>query len=626
MVALLTIGTPGADGECFKKWDTFTGGGDSAAAIGNLCNMAKVGGYDDKTFYHEWHNIHKTKQISTDKTNFDCPLPYDKIKLPKKLKFDIAQKITKEIDDTEEKTKFNSIMIISKRFKNLDSNLEKIEISILKPYEQNWKNFTTERKNIASRTRIVDLASLGLDVTSTRAAQVVNYLDAFEVLNSNIIPNIYTVSTTGWKNNNEFVYPNTSNEKYELDDTIKPQLDKIFTIHGNKTPVINLLKKHINKDIAFAVIGTALAAPLVKIFRCPNIALHTYANTGSGKSTLNKLALSLFADPNSTGALPTADATRAGLEYYFAGRHDLPAIIEDIDGVNDDKSKKVIATLPYQFFNNTGRLRAKKTGGNDTILDFSGSLITNGEHPLTTDTSSGGGKRRVMEIKGEDKIFSDEEAREIYSIIEENYGLFGRDWIEYIKTHKEEMKNDYINITRGEEGLFKEFTNKIPLHISNMAAIMTASVHFYKNFLGIAEDKAFNMALDSTRRILQILPNEVEIADYIRSKEYIRDWIDSHPKNFMQPVPSEDGKFIDAQAEAYETFGVIRDTYVAIYPSKFKEMLTGYNFSAEMITKQLADSSFITRGDRNNIAKLIKFNNKPKRMIVIEKDKLYSDT
>ena len=551
----------------------------------------------------DWTANDNQDEHVTNETARKCPLQYNLIKMPSSLKLDFEQHITRGISkEALPETKFNSIMLVSKRFQNLDSNLEKVEISVLKPHMKKWKKFTTERRNIASRTRIVDLANEGLDVTSTRAASVVNYLDSFEVLNTEIIPTVYTVNSTGWRNDNEFVYPNSDGGDYELDDSIKPQLDKIFTTNGDKQKVINLLKKHIKKDVVYAVIGAALAAPLVKIFRCPNIAVHVHANTGSGKSTLNKLALSLFADSNATGALPTINATKAGLEYYFAGRHDLPAIIEDIDSAGDDKTKKVIAELPYQFCNNTGRLRAKKTGGNETLLDFRGSLITNGERPLTTDTSSGGGKRRLIELKGNDKIFSDEEATEIYSIIEENYGLFGRDWINYIKSHSEDIKQDFKDFSLGDGGFFKdkEFKNKIPLHISTMTAIMVACTHFFTQILGIKDKETLEIFEECTHRILKKLPNEIEIADYERAKPITREYVASNIKNFIGGA--SDNGFVNTPIR-----GVIDDESIKIYPELYKEHLKDKGFSPEKIINELADNGFIERG-KDNITQVIRIN------------------
>lgn len=534
----------------------------------------------------------------------DCPLPVEKLVMPNGLNVDFDNHVT--LNEGGQSVKFNSIMLISKRFKNIDTNVEKVEISVLKAFAQDWKRFVTERRNIASKNRIVDLASFGLDVNSTRSSSLVNYFDAFEVANSKIIPNAYTVSSTGWRANDEFVYPNTEGCPYEIDDTIKPQLDKVFQSNGNKKPVIELLKKHIDKTAVFAVVGGCLAAPLVKILRCPNIALHIYANTGSGKSTLNKLGISLFADPNVAAALPTADATRVGIEYYLAGRHDLPAVIEDISSVNDEKSRKNVEMLPYQF-TGAGRLRGSKTGGNAPLLDFRGTLITNGEKPLTTDTSSGGGKRRLMEIKADDKIFTMQEAREIYAVIEDNYGLFGRDWIDYIKTSQKGIKKDYEVFTRGTTksdgkkiaSFFEKFESKIPLHINSIAAITVATAHFCKKFLGMTENEALTLSVRAAFKILRSLPDEIAIADYIRAKAIIIDWFLLNKKKFVDDseYSSESPQYNDTKS--FEEYGIIKKNLIAINTTKLKQLLEDNDLSPNMIISQLAEDGFIIRDGKH---------------------------
>ena len=355
---------------------------------------------------------------------------------------------------------------------------------------------------------------------------------------------------------------------------------------------------------------------LVKHFRCPNIALHVYANTGSGKSTLNKAVFALYGNPGAPGAIPTANATKVGLEFFFAGRHDLPAIVEDIDSVSDERSKRVMRDLPYQFVNQMGRLRGKPKGGNDKLLDFRGTLITNGERPLTTDTSSGGGKRRLIELKGEDKIFDDDFAREITFTVEDNYGLLGREWVEFIKNNLDEMKENYIDVTRGKgtlESFFVRFKGKVPLHISTMSAIFVANVFFDVHFLGMKDQEAWNFEIHCLERVFDSLPDEIEIADYMRAIEYIRDWIEGHPKNFSTQMKDAEGSV---------TWGVIKADCIAIYPTFFKEFLNDKGFNSEMIMKKLADIGVIRRGEGSHTLKKIRIEGDLKRMIVIDREKL----
>ena len=553
-------------------------------------------------------------------SDIDWILPIDKVLLPPHMTIDAASKTIKE--DSE--TKFNCIMFVTKILKNFDDTKEKVEIAVLNATGNNWATFTVEHAIIGSKTKIVELKNHGLDVDSNNASIVIQYFKDFEFLNQHIIKTVQTVNSTGWRDKSlDFVFPNSEDSPFQLDDSIKPLLDRVFTSRGDHVLYYNMLRKIKQNDVANIVLGGVLSAPLVKHFRCPNIALHVFANTGSGKSTLNKAVFALYGNSVAPGAIPTANATKVGLEFFFAGRHDLPAIVEDIDSVSDERSKRVMRDLPYQFVNQMGRLRGKPKGGNDTLLDFRGTLITNGERPLTTDTSSGGGKRRLIELKGDDKIFDDDLAREITFTVEDNYGLVGREWVEFIKNNLDELKENYIDVTRGVpegiegktpgESFFVKFKGKVPLHISSMSAIFVANVFFDVHFLGMEQADAVNAELGCLERVFATLPDEIEIADYMRAIEYIRDWIESHPKNFRTDMHD---------AEGFETWGVLKADCIAIYPTIFKEFLNGKGFNSEMITKKLADIGVIRRGEGGHTLKKIRVEGDLKRMIVVDREKL----
>ena len=294
---------------------------------------------------------------ATSQDDFDsslCPLPVNEIRYPDYFKIDWqAHKTLKSNKESEWQPLFNSIMLISKRYKNVDNGIEKVTIAVARPHSNSWKYLTTERSNIANKSKIVNLADYGLDVTSSRASAVVNYHDTFEQFNSQIIPTISTVNATGWRNDQTFIYPNTPGE-IEIDDSINTQYNQVFQSAGNKETVIKLLIKHIKKLSVGFIIGATLAAPLIKIFKAQNIAIHLYSKAGTGKSTLIKLAFSLFGDPNANGSIPTFESTKAGREYFFNSRHDLPAIIDDLDSADDEKTKKINRELPYQFCNIAG--------------------------------------------------------------------------------------------------------------------------------------------------------------------------------------------------------------------------------------------------------------------------------
>ena len=178
--------------------------------------------------------------------------------------------------------------------------------------------------------------------------------------------------------------------------------------------------------------------------------------------------------------------------------------------------------------------------------------------------------------------------------------------------------------TRGDDrvpSMFETYKGKIPLNITSMAAIFTANVFFDMHFLGMSKFDAYEFEGDCLDRVMAILPDEIEIADYIRALNYTSDWINAHPKNFMTQVPSENGRMVDAQEEGYTRFGAIRSDIIALIPIEYKKFLNNEGFNADMVIKQLADKGYIICGNER-VTRLIKINNQPTRMIVFDRSKL----
>ena len=564
--------------------------------------------------------IQKLRQQSHLATKAKCPLPFDKIILPKDYRLDfIKNKIVSVCGETNEVV-FNSIMLISKIFKNAVTGIERIEIAILKPKDKHFRFFTTERLNIADKNKVIALSSFGVDVSSLNSKEVLEYFKEFELLNIDIIPNITTFNQTGWNGTEEFIYPTPHlDHEVEYDDVTKSVIQTRYSSAGDKEPVINLLKKVKSYDFANIAIGTVLAGSLVYHLKpCRNIAVHLGGKTESGKTAINLLAFSLIGNPNDK--VPTFDSTSVGFEEIFASSRDICAIIEDLNSASNEKQRKQAENMPYQFVKGVGRTRSKAKGGLRTILEFRGSLLTNGERLMTSNTSNAGAKTRVIELcSDESKILPDKLSREIYGIIAENYGLFFKDWIECIISNKTDIKTSFRNLVSSWQDKFeaKSFT-----HIDSIAAITTANIFFDVNLLSMSEDEAINYETKCAERIIELLPDRVEIAEHERAKTHIRDWILSNPKKFIQQDELSDDTTTQGAAEAYETFGVIRKSFIAVYTSRLKSMLTDEGFSAEMVIKQLANDGFFKR-DGKHLETRVRVGGERIPMTVIIKNKLY---
>ena len=472
---------------------------------------------------------------------------------------------------------------------------------------------------IASSQKIVELASFGLDINSANSKAVIQYIAAFKAANPKLIPRSVVVNNTGWRDDGVFVYPNAQAD-IKLDDDVRCSTERVFSSHGDINVVKRLLKIAFDNDTVALIAGTALAAPLVHILRAQNIVLHVYGTTGSGKTVASRFALSLFSNPNVPASMPTANATKVGLEAFFAAHRDLPSVIDDIDSISDEKTKAVIRDLPYQFANRIGKLRAKRNGGNDIVLEFRGSLITTGEQPLTDESSTAGAKRRVIEHSVH-HIFDHHIVSSFIHPVLDNFGLIGATWIDAISNNSDFFKDLYLQLLNGGKvianGLAEQFSAKIPLHIDNICVIATAIIACRHLLLGEPLNTIINAEAERAARILEFLPDNTEIGDGVRAMPFIRDWIYSHPKNFMH-ADADDSDIADP-ADAFETFGVIKKDCIAVFPSILKRTLASNGFrSPDMIIQQLAKDGYIIKNNGSNKpTKVVNINGKSTRMIVL---------
>ena len=546
---------------------------------------------------------HSLRQKFSAANNLNFPLPLDQITLPNGWEFDVDNHSIVSPDSTND-TIFNSIMLITKRFKNINSGLEKIEIATLKQHAKRWSYITTERVNIADKSKIVALSSFGLHVTSLTASKLVNYFDEFERLNYDLIPTIQMVDQSGWQNDLTFVAPNDDQDLIVdfVDKETKNSICRRYSQSGDRQPVIGLLKEVKQNDFGNTTIGSALASPFVYFLKqknkCRNIHLHIAGKTESGKTALTALAFSLLGNPND---LPSFNATVNGLEAIFGGNHDLCAVVDDLNKAVTKNQKDLAKSLPY-IFDGGGKQRSKAKGGLRSTIHIRGSLLTTGERTITDDSSNGGAMTRVLQlISSSDKIISDTLSRKIYNVTSSNYGLFLNDWIDFIKNNKDKMITYFDRLIHGHNGSpgWQDlFSDKSFNHIDAIAAITIANIFFDIHFLGINENEAIIKNQESAVRILDSLPDRVQIADHVRVQPKIRDWLNMFDNNFIHV--DKDGEYLPAKS-FNATYGIKHKDYVAIYKEAFDNMIRSFEFSPEIILRQLISCGFIRHGDGKNL-------------------------
>ena len=131
--------------------------------------------------------------------------------------------------------------------------------------------------------------------------------------------------------------------------------------------------------ISFAV-AASLASPLVPIFNEENRLFHFFGKSGDGKSTLLKVAASLWGGPKYK---IDCNSTRNAIQHEFALRNHLPVIADELH-LLDQSGKENIG---YAFGEGQGRIRLNKDYKREEIRTWRCFSLMAGELSLSEEKS-----------------------------------------------------------------------------------------------------------------------------------------------------------------------------------------------------------------------------------------------
>lgn len=134
--------------------------------------------------------------------------------------------------------------------------------------------------------------------------------------------------------------------------------------------------------------GAAFAAPLLQWFNLEGGILHIYGQSSSGKSTAQRVALSVWGHGKDAGH--SWNATGYALTNAAASRNDG---LLSLDEIGED-SKQAVESCAYTLANGRGRLQGAKDGGNRPEVRFRVLAVSSGETTLKAHFNKGG--REIM--------------------------------------------------------------------------------------------------------------------------------------------------------------------------------------------------------------------------------------
>ena len=450
------------------------------------------------------------------------------------------------------------------RLKNIETGAEQIKLA----YKRTgvWHEIVVPKSLIASASKIVALAEQGVAVTSENAKLLVKYLSDVENLNDNFIRIKRSTSKFGWLNK-DFI-PFDGDIIFDGDMKFKQVSESVTTQGDYKTwldhaKTVRARKRIESKFCLAASFASVLVAPL----RGLPFFVDLWGGTEAGKSVALMLAASVWANPDENAFIGDYKSTETALEAKADMLNHLPMLLDDTSNQNRRLAEN-FESLVYVLCSGKGKTRSNKDIGINRESRWKNCIITNGEKPLTSYVNQGGAMNRILEISCDSYIFED--PRLTASVVKNNYGYAGRDFIKILKEIGVEgimeIQKSFLDELDNDEKMQKQ---SLSLSIV-LTADKIATDYIFKDgeYIDIEEAK-------------QVLIDKNELSDNERCYRFLLD-----------RVVANKGRF-DPRNENIEQWGVIEDNYVLMISTALSRLCKEEGYSRLSFLKWANDKGLI---------------------------------
>ena len=468
-----------------------------------------------------------------------------------------------------------------------------------------WEDVLIDRKIIASRTSIINLANNGVRVTSENAGALVRYLSDVEALNEFDIPEKRSTSRLGWISGTFMPYE--EDVIFDNENNVMTLFESIKSVGSRKKWFDCVKEQRTNRRVELLIyLASSFASVLVEPLGILPFIVDLWGGTGKGKTVALMIATSIWADPNEGEYITDAKSTQTAMETRLDVLNSLPMMIDDMAQIKNKVDD--FAELIYMLCSGIGKGRATKDMGLRNTNSWRNCILTNAEHSLISETMQGGAVNRVIDVEcGNTDIFTD--AHRVSDIIRKNFGFAGREFVEEIE------KMNIEDIQAIQKGYYEQLiseskasgTEKEQKQLIPMSVILTADE--------LAEKFIFQDGVRLDMRIcLDLLKNKNDVSEGIRAYNYLIETVGSNSFRFIE---QEDEEY----PNRYEQWGkYIGDDHVAIIGRFFDKIISDAGSQPKSFLSWADSKKLIEKDSKGNFKKVIKFDGDPIRCVVIRRD------
>jgi len=472
-------------------------------------------------------------------------------------------------------------VILTERLRNIEISQEKMTLGYYR--DKAWHYITTDRATIFSHTAIVQLANKGLPVNSVTAKDLVRFFADLERENLNQFPTKRAVQHLGWCSGKTF-FPGAENDLIlDLDDT-SISVANHYHPQGDLGEWAEIVKPIREYPVARFIMAAGFASPLLEIIGQRVFIVHVWGPSRGGKTAAMKSALSIWGNPE--GIMSSFNATKVGLERIAALYSDLPLGIDERQIVGNDQSK--IEEIVYTLSMGKSKARGTKSGGLQAFSTWRSIIMMNGEHPLTSGSSSTGVKTRSIELYG--TVIPDEDyAASLHRSLNNVFGIAGPFFIQKVIEMKDADPGKFAADYEAVYSKIREaFPDNAASHLGYVATILMGDFYSSLWIFGLDEHEAYKQIIQLGITILQQLESTADMDEATRAMNYFNSWFGVNSAHFTNAPPG--GK----------CYGIKDDEAIWVYPSIFNDAMKEGHFNPVRILRDWAERGQIKTENPHN--------------------------
>lgn len=513
-------------------------------------------------------------------------------------------------------------ILIQRYLNDYYSREERVDVAF--QCDGRWETACVDRKAIVdSRTMVSTLSLYGAPVTSSNATRLVDFIDELERVNTEKVDRIACVDKAGW-HTIDGVRTFVANEPLFADETTVPLA---LDTRGNRKRMFAALKP--GKDVeahrlalaaawkadpvCAAMIAGALAATLLEPLASPNFAIHLPGDSSRGKTTILKIAASVFGDPDNESWVASWNTTQVAAEMRAGTYSDLPLCFDEVGAAGDRAN---IERMVYMLINGVGRSRGAKDGGMRELGSWRTIVLSTGERGLADQQAATGAQVRVitLPVRGIGSL----DAKEIDALrtaCTAHAGAFGRAWLQELLAiqdwpYFQAMLSDYRDILRASA------TNSLQQRTASYWALLcVAEVMSYQLGLGLASARTILDLFKQLAKTESLRPASE------RARQHVEEWVSIESRAFPSLHPSTSGSGDDSEkSHSPVVHGYLRaDGAIVFWPTQLRVRLDANGFDYEQVCRDWFSRGWLeASGDRWQ--KVCTINGASKRMVVLLPD------